>query len=652
MTPRPDDLLLAEQLLLLVVSEDRGGLVPLAPEALSYALAGSVLLDLSARSRIDTDTEGLALIDASPLDDPLLDPLLAEIAMEPSTLSTRYWLDRFRERSDKIRTDALARLTLRGILRSRDDGFIELTDRAAVAQVQLRVIGALRRDDIPDTGDVMLIGLLVDSGILLVILPHTDLEAVRPRIDLLRRTELIGRAVSNVIWEREPPQHRKPPKPSRPIPRVRGLPWIGSGIAMARDLPGFLVSNYRRHGPVFRIRLPGRRLVVLAGPEANRFAGVEGRDHFRAYATWQGFAAELGADRALPGTDGADHFHLRRAQSKGYSRRALRSQLQTAIDITRREVDSWGSEPRPALHALQCIVSDQLGTIVSGTSSRGYIDDLNLLFRRLLQVHVTRQLPRAALRTPAVRRARRRVLELGERMRSAHEERPPATNRDLVDDLLSLHESDPQLLPDTDLPVAILGPLIAGLDTVAGTCAFMLYSLLDNPDVMRRMTDEADSLFRSGAVTEDGVRALDVTHRVALETLRLYPVAPALMRRASNAFEFRDHVVPAGSDVLLAITVTHHLEECFPDPGAFDIERYAKPRMEHRQQDAYVPFGLGPHRCLGSAFAEWQIAITMATILHAVELERVPANYRLRVRYSPTTRVSDDFRVRVKRRRV
>ena len=190
---------------------------------------------------------------------------------------------------------------------------------------------------------------------------------------------------------------------------------------------------------------------------------------------------------------------------------------------------------------------------------------------------------------------------------------------DLIDDLLDLHDADPKFFPEADLKIAAMGPFVAALDTVAGTSAFMLYALLRNPDVLAKVREEADALLNGDVPAEQALREMDATHRAAMETMRI--VIPMLIRTAANSFEFAGHRIPAGERLIIATAVPHYLPEYFPEPERFDIDRYTPERAEHKQPYVYAPFGLGPHRCLGNGFAEVQIAVTMATILHEVDLD-------------------------------
>ena len=438
-------------------------------------------------------------------------------------------------------------------------------------------------------------------------------------------------------------------------PAAPGLPLVGDALAMAGDVGAFFTQQYLRLGPVFRVHALNRRFTVLAGPEANLFVTREGRLHLRSREFWMDFDRELGAARSMLSMDGAEHARMRKAQKTGYSRSFIHEHLDEVIAITRREVSAWPlDEPVPGLYALQRIITDQLGTIAAGMSPRDYLDDMIVFVRTLLAARVTHQRPALLMRTPRFRRARQRVEELYATVRAAHENEPahrPDADTDLVDDLLALHHADPQFLPETDLMPAVLGPFIAGLDTVGSTCAFMLYALLKHPDLLERMTAEADASFDGGTLTADALRRLDVTHRVGLETLRMYPIAPAITRTVSNTFEFAGYTIPAGEQVIVATTVPHHLEQYFPEPERFDIDRYTPERQEHRQPGVFAPFGAGPHVCLGAGFAEVSIAATMATIVREIEPALDPPDYALKISPAPTPSPDDRFKFRVVRRR-
>ena len=639
----------AEEILVLVLDEGRGELAPGIPErSLALALAGAVLMDLALEDRIDTDSERLMLVDATPLGDDILDPTLAEIVGAGQAHDTGYWLERTAGRGDRIREAALTRLTDRGILRSEADGLLSLVpsvsrarrypvaDGQWVEETRLRIMRLLFSDDIPDPRDIGIIALADACGIFRTILAPEEQSQVRDRIDMIRKLDLIARTMGRAIEELDTPDE-PPAKPARPkeIPVAPGLPLLGNGLAMSKGLAPFLVRQYRELGPIFRIRAPGRGFICMAGPDATDFLATHGSKVFRSLEPMANFHNQMGASRSILTMDGVDHATMRKVQAKGYSASVARDNGTEIVDIARAEIAYWPvGKPFEVLPAFQKLVAEQMGHMMTGLSPRGYTSDLTTLLRGLL---LSSAVFPNIMKLPRFRRARARAFELAEKV-LAHKERngPCERNPDFVDLMLELRAMDPQLVPETNMPLNVVAPYLVGLDTTASTCSFMLYNVLKRPDLMELMTAEADAFFDEGLTPDEGLPRLDVSRRAVMETLRLHPVSPAVLRTVSNSFVFAGHAVPAGQLVMIGTAVGHGLEEHFPHPESFDIDRYTRARGEHRQRGAYAPFGAGGHRCLGSGLVPVQLVLTMATMLRELVLQPLDPHYALRVRSFPT----------------
>ena len=160
--------------------------------------------------RIDTDLDGLVLLDDTPTGDHLLDQTLAEIA-EGEKHTTRYWVERTAERAAAIHEEALNRLVDRGILEREDDRVLwvfrtrryPLVDGQADREVKLRIMGVLLSDDIPDPRDVMLICLVDACRIFNRLLPRQELDRASERIAQVRQLDLIGQAMTQAIYDIE-----------------------------------------------------------------------------------------------------------------------------------------------------------------------------------------------------------------------------------------------------------------------------------------------------------------------------------------------------------------------------------------------------------------------------------------------------------------
>jgi cytochrome P450 len=105
-----------------------------------------------------------------------------------------------------------------------------------------------------------------------------------------------------------------------PLPSlVPGLPLIGNAWAMANNLIPFIVEQYKRQGPIFRVRALNQEMVVLAGPEANAFVTQEGADKLSSYEVWYAYGHEFGVDAQIQNIDGEPHQRMRKLLKNAYS---------------------------------------------------------------------------------------------------------------------------------------------------------------------------------------------------------------------------------------------------------------------------------------------------------------------------------------------
>lgn len=438
---------------------------------------------------------------------------------------------------------------------------------------------------------------------------------------------------------------------------VRGLPVVGNALQMAKDPGRFFYECYRKYGPVFRLKVMNNVYTVLAGAEAANFMGTrEGRDSLRSKEFWQGLVDEWGAKRTLTGEDGETHQKLRAVMKHGYSKESLKGRYDEVIKITDTVIErDWPvGELVPVVQNMQYIVTEQLGAMLTGTSPREYVADIRTTILYILNVLVTRQRPKFMLKDPRYKHAKERVAELGRRMiaeyNAGKDARDP-TRRNLVDDVMEAHARDPDLIPASDLILSLTGPFVAGLDTVANTVGAFIYAVLKHPEVLERVRNEADALFAQGSIDEADLRRVPAIDGAIMEVMRMYPIAVAQMRTATRDFAFLGHQIREGELLYVATAVPHYMQEFYPNPQKFDIDRYARPRAEHLKPGVYSPYGRGTHTCLGKTLAEVQMSLSMARLFYLLDLELEFPDYVLKTKVLPTPGPSMKFKVRVKGRR-
>ena len=201
-----------EEIMLLLLDDEDGAFAPIPKANLACALAGAVLMDLAFAYRIDTDPQALVVNDRTPTGNPVLDGTLAKIAADEGATDTRTWIRTLSvEDAPAIRERALESLVERGILERRETRVLwafrtrryPTIDGNVEQEVKLRLGEVLLSDDIPDPRDAALIGLVDACDLLGDIFPERDMKQSRPRIEQLRKMDLIGRELAGAISDIE-----------------------------------------------------------------------------------------------------------------------------------------------------------------------------------------------------------------------------------------------------------------------------------------------------------------------------------------------------------------------------------------------------------------------------------------------------------------
>jgi cytochrome P450 len=140
--------------------------------------------------------------------------------------------------------------------------------------------------------------------------------------------------------------------------------------------------------------------------------------------------------------------------------------------------------------------------------------------------------------------------------------------------------------------------------------------LLDrHPDVRAKLLDEIHTVLGDRPPAAADVEHMPYTEMVIKESLRLFPPAWSVGRRALDEFELEGYCLPAGVFVFLSQWVTHRLPEYWTEPERFWPERFSPEHKEPHEDFAYFPFGAGPRTCIGMPFAMLEARLLLPTIL-------------------------------------
>ena len=438
------------------------------------------------------------------------------------------------------------------------------------------------------------------------------------------------------------------------IPQPAGLPIIGQTLNLIQDPLDYLIHNYYRHGPLYRVQMGFKSYLVLAGHEANRLLARYDGQLFESYTLFGGFARYTNNDMMLTALDGPEHRYLRKLMRYGFARSRASDHLDAMFAVVDDHASCWQpGQQLPILEMMRRLIVDQLGIMTTSLKPAGYFDDIVYYLHVMLSTEVLLTRPKWWRRLPRFRRAEARLVELAESVLTWHRENPPAASgrpRDLIDDILDNPRPDGQPFTHDNLIHTAIGPYFAGVDTLASTMAFFLAALLRQPTLLADIQAEVDAVL---ATTTDAysLRSLERLHAAAVETLRRYPVTPFTPRVAAEPFAFAGYEIPAGAELMFAQTVTHFLPEYYPDPYRFDLNRFMDGN-KNRIANVFTPFTVGSHTCLGAGLAEVQMLVTMAALLRRVEFAPLPVEQPLRIWAAPLPNPGAGLKATIRRLRL
>jgi cytochrome P450 len=382
-----------------------------------------------------------------------------------------------------------------------------------------------------------------------------------------------------------------------------------------------------RYGDVFNLNFPSYgRLIYVASPDLVKkvFAG-DPRSFHAGEANAQALEPAVGPSSVLT-LDEDEHMRQRKLLLPPFHGEAVRRYGDLIREITNRQIEKWPvGQPFALRDQTQRITLDVILRAVFGVRDPARF----ALAQRIVDEFAKRS--HAIVLFPFMRRRLGRFSPMArfERARDAidnfiYEEiadrrREPGGDRDDVLSLLlqATHE-DGSPLSDRELRDELVTVMGAGHETTATGLAWAVERLVRTPRVLARVRE---------SLAEDETDYLDA---VVKETLRTRPVITDVVRKLTEPVEIGGYRLPAETLVLPAILIIHHREDLYPQPLEFRPERFLEGQGEGF---TWIPFGGGVRRCIGAAFAQYEMRIVLSAMLQRADLRAEdPAPERMRPR--------------------
>lgn len=409
------------------------------------------------------------------------------------------------------------------------------------------------------------------------------------------------------------------------LPPGSKLPPTLQSLRYARDAYGYLERQQLKYGDPFHASTANGEVVITGSPAGIQQIYTADPDTFVPFAP-QAVDFLLGVNSMLL-LSGARHRRERKLLMPAFHGDRMRAYGETIRAAAHAVARTWPKGQSFVFQgSSQWVSLEVIIRAVFGVTEPARVEE----FRRALIELVDATAP-SLLFFPALRRSfgglgpyarfervRQRLDFLLAAEVAARRSRPEDPGEDILGRMLAARYEDGAAMSSDELRDELITLLFAGHETTGIALAWAVYWVLRDPAVYARLLAELDA---AGERPEpEALAKLPYLDAVCCEALRLHPIVADVPRTLARPFELGGYTLPPGMGVVAATALLHVRPDLYPQPQVFRPERFLERKFSPFE---YTPFGGGARRCLGAAFAMYEMKIVLATLLrhHALRLD-------------------------------
>jgi len=418
-----------------------------------------------------------------------------------------------------------------------------------------------------------------------------------------------------------------------PLDMIRGI------RTMLRNPLGWLEQAVRTYGDLVALPLPRTPVLLVNTPSGAARVLQENHPNYTKETVQYG-ALSLVTGAGLLTADGESWRRHRRIMQPAFHHGGLDQIAAATLTAAERLGRVWDALPAGTPVDADAATMRVMLEVVGRTL---FADDLAEPGERVvaaveeaLHIVLTRARsplangPFGRLPSPSRRRLRRSVATLDAVCAEVVQRRRRQGIGPQDSDLLAVLLRASGELSDREIRDELVTLVIAGHETVASSLTWTLHLLAGHPEILKQLHAELDEVLAaesplagSRAPRWSDLPALPYTRAVVDESLRLYPPAWVITRRAVAEDQIDGVTVPAGTLVLISPWLLHRREQTWPDPQRFDPTRFLGAESS-RRREGYLPFGAGPRLCIGRDFALVEATLVLAALLRDRTVAHLP----------------------------
>ncbi|MFZ3217168.1 MAG: cytochrome P450 [Candidatus Acidiferrales bacterium] len=417
-------------------------------------------------------------------------------------------------------------------------------------------------------------------------------------------------------------------------PGPKGAPLLGLALHVLRDPLGTLLRLARAYGDIVCIPVFRHYRILLNRPDYIEQVCIIQQGKFHKSTLTKDVTQRL-LGQGLLISEGDFWRRQRRLAQPAFHRTRIAEYGETMVECAAKHMLAWrDGETRDMAQEMMGMTLDIAVRTLFGTTlsvKAGEVGaSLGFLMRYSLRKARSPVKMPESWPTPNNRRAKRETQFLDSLVygiiRERQAEGTSNHHNDLLAMLMSAMDEDGTQMTPKQLRDETMTLFLAGHETTALTLSWTWYLLSENPAAEARLHEELRQVLAGRAPEIADLERLPYLRAVVSEVLRLYPAAYIVARTSIAPCAVGGYDFPADTTFIMAQWVMHRDPRCFKDPETFQPERWLDGLEDRLPAGAYFPFGDGPRRCIGQAFALLELGMVIATVAQRFSFKLVPGH--------------------------
>jgi len=414
-------------------------------------------------------------------------------------------------------------------------------------------------------------------------------------------------------------------------PGPKGNFLVGCAPELAHDWPGFCGQCARDYGDIVFYRFLRVPICQLTHPDDIESVLVRHASNFHKSRDYAALRFILG--RGLLTNEGHSWQTQRQLIQPAFRHENISAYAEIMAASAAEHLKRWSDRQTCNLHdemaalTLDVVTKSLFGSKLSHDTRAIGAEVAAVMDRFFSQAALSFLLPDGfpIPKSPRLLRSRRHLNRvIYSIIRDRRQSPAPAT--DLLQTLLTAADDEGTRMNDVQLRDEIMTLFLAGHETTANALTWTWYLLAQNPATERNLHEELDRVLAGRAPAFADLPRLPYTEMVIKESMRLFPPAWGIGRRALRDFDLRGYRIPKGTNIFILQWLTHRDARFYPEPLRFDPERWRSDPIRNGvlPRFSYFPFGGGPRVCIGAGFAMMEATLLLATIAQRYRFALLP----------------------------